>query len=135
MNKRDIAALLTGTLFGLGLSVSQMVNPAKVLNFLDIAGNWDPTLALVMAGAVLVTLPAFHWLLKRPVPLFDKQFHLPSRSDIDNRLVLGAALFGVGWGIAGLCPGPAITGLVTGQLSIVGFVLAMLAGSWLASRL
>jgi uncharacterized membrane protein YedE/YeeE len=121
-------ALLSGTLFGLGLVVSGMVNPAKVLGFLDVAGDWDPTLAMVMLGALAVTAPAFRVVLKRGGPWFANRFSLPTKTDLDPRLVLGAALFGIGWGLAGLCPGPAMTALVTGRGSIVLFVLAMLAG-------
>ncbi len=132
--RRNAAALLAGALFGLGLSVSQMVNPAKVLNFLDVAGQWDPTLAFVMGGAVLVTVPAFRWVLRRANPLLDAHFHLPTRQDIDIRLVAGAALFGVGWGVGGLCPGPAVVALLSALPSVFAFVLAMLLGSWLVSR-
>jgi uncharacterized protein len=107
-----------------------MVNPAKVLNFLDVAGTWDPTLAFVMGGALLVTIPAFRLILKRSQPLFARRFYMPTKQDIDARLVIGAALFGIGWGLAGLCPGPAITALATGLLPVVGFVAAMVAGAF-----
>lgn len=120
-----------GILFAVGLIVSQMVNPAKVLNFLDIAGEWDPTLAFVMGGAVLVTMPAFRFVLKRPHPIFGSKFYLPTRRDIDVRLLAGAVLFGIGWGISGLCPGPAITALASGLLPVLGFVVAMTAGALL----
>jgi len=122
-------ALVSGILFGLGLAVSGMVNPAKVLGFLDLAGAWDPTLAFVMAGALLVTTPAFRYILKRPTPWFGPSFALPTKTDLEPRLIIGAALFGVGWGLAGLCPGPAITDLVTGRATIALFVVAMLAGA------
>ena len=112
-----------------------MVNPAKVLNFLDVAGHWDPTLALVMGGALLITIPVFRFVLKRPAPVLDGRFHLPSRNDVDVPLVAGAALFGVGWGVGGLCPGPAVAATLTSAGSILIFVVAMLAGSWLVSRL
>lgn len=121
-------SLIAGVIFAIGLALSQMVNPAKVLNFLDITGAWDPTLALVMGGALLVTIPAFHFVLKRPHPLFAHKFHLPTKSDIDARLVTGAAIFGIGWGMAGLCPGPALTAITSGLLPVLGFVLAMTAG-------
>jgi uncharacterized protein len=121
-------ALLSGTLFGLGLAVSGMVNPAKVLAFLDVAGNWDLTLAMVMLGALAVTAPAFRIVLKRGGPWFATRFSLPTKTDLEPRLVLGAALFGIGWGLAGFCPGPAITALVTGRGGVVLFVVAMLAG-------
>ena len=121
-------ALASGTLFGLGLAVSGMVNPAKVLAFLDVAGAWDPTLAFVMGGALAVTTPAFRYVLSRGQPWFAPGFALPTRTDLDPKLVLGAALFGIGWGLAGLCPGPAVTGLVTGKASLYAFVAAMIAG-------
>lgn len=120
-----------GVLFAIGLIVSQMVNPAKVLNFLDIAGDWDPTLALVMGGAIMVTVPMFHFVLKRPHPLWGTKFYLPTRRDVDARLVAGATIFGIGWGISGLCPGPALTALASGLLPVVGFVLAMTLGALL----
>ncbi|WP_026244490.1 YeeE/YedE family protein [Dasania marina] len=128
-------ALLAGSLFGLGLGVSGMISPAKVLNFLDLAGHWDPSLAFVMGGAVLVAFPAFQ-LAKRGnrQPLLSDGFQLPSRKDIDGRLLGGAAIFGIGWGLGGLCPGPAIAALSSLQWPIVGFILAMIAGQWLADR-
>jgi uncharacterized membrane protein YedE/YeeE len=130
-------ALLSGTLFGLGLAVSGMVNPAKVLAFLDVTGVWDPTLALVMIGALAVTMPAFRWVLQRRQPWFAADFALPTRTDLEPRLMSGAALFGVGWGIAGLCPGPAIAALVSGDSMVYAFVAAMLTGfllhDWLAA--
>lgn len=128
-------AIFTGWLFGLGLAVSGMANPGKVIGFLDLAGAWDPTLALVMGGALLVTLPGFRWVLRRGRPWLAQKLELPTRSDIDLRLLVGAALFGIGWGIAGLCPGPAIADLASGSLAIVVFVLAMALGAWLQARL
>jgi uncharacterized protein len=125
---RPFFALLSGTLFGLGLAVSGMVYPAKVLAFLDITGAWDPTLAFVMFGALAVTTPAFRYVLKRRQPWFESAFALPTRTDIEPRLVLGAALFGIGWGIAGLCPGPAVTALVSGKGGVYAFVVSMLVG-------
>lgn len=123
-----LVALLCGGLFGFGLALSDMINPAKVLNFLDVAGAWDPSLALVMGGALLVTVPGFALVLRRPVPLFATAFSLPTRHELDARLIGGASLFGLGWGLSGLCPGPAIAGLVSGAAPLFGFVLAMLAG-------
>ncbi|MGZ5138642.1 MAG: DUF6691 family protein [Burkholderiales bacterium] len=128
-------ALLSGTLFGLGLAISGMVDPAKVLAFLDTAGKWNPTLAFVMLGALAVTTPAFRFVLKRREPWFAPRFVLPTKIDLEPRLVFGAALFGVGWGLAGLCPGPAVTNLVTGRGSIVVFVAAMLAGMLLSDAI
>ena len=127
-----IAALISGLVFGVGLVISGMVNPAKVLNFLDIFGTWDPSLAFVMGGAILVTLPGF-WLLKGwSKPLFAELFQWPTRQDLDKRLLSGATLFGVGWGLIGLCPGPAITGLSLGLTSTFIAVAAMIAGMWIA---
>jgi hypothetical protein len=126
--RQPIAAFGAGLLFGLGLTVSQMVNPAKVLGFLDIFGAWDPSLALVMAGAVVPAAAAFRLALRRKAPLLAARFQLPTARAIDLRLMLGAALFGVGWGLVGLCPGPAIAALPLDGLSIPIFVLAMLAG-------
>ena len=123
-----LIAAIAGLLFGLGLALSNMMDPAKVLNFLDVAGQWDPSLILVMGGAIGITLPGFWLLLKRPHPLFEKRFYLPDSSAIDARLLIGAALFGLGWGLSGLCPGPAFAGLATGKAEIVGFVLTMLLG-------
>lgn len=133
MNK--IIALLAGTLFGVGLGVGGMLDPAKVLNFLDLAGHWDPTLALVMGGAVIVSFPAF-FLAKRSShgPLMAKVFQLPTRQDIDKPLLIGAAIFGIGWGLGGFCPGPAIGALASLQWPVLGFVLALIFGQWLAKR-
>jgi uncharacterized membrane protein YedE/YeeE len=123
-----LAALAAGILFGLGLAVSQMTNPAKVLAFLDVAGNWDPSLALVMAGAVAVSLIAFRIAAGRTAPLAGGSFDLPTRRAIDTPLILGATVFGVGWGLAGLCPGPALTALLSGQRKAFLFIGAMLVG-------
>ncbi|MEW6637604.1 MAG: DUF6691 family protein [Actinomycetota bacterium] len=129
---RLLVALLSGVLFGLGLAVSGMINPAKVIGFLDVAGDWDPTLALVMGGALLVTTPFFRLVLKRPRPVLADRFRLPTKSDLDGRLLGGAALFGVGWGLGGFCPGPAVAALApafaTGLMPVFAFVGAMLAG-------
>jgi hypothetical protein len=133
-NAQLVSSLAAGALFGLGLAVSQMVNPAKVIGFLDVAGKWDPTLLFVMGGALAVTIPAFRWVVKRPYPLFAAGFVLPTRKDIEPRLVVGAALFGVGWGLAGLCPGPAVTALVTFAAPLFVFFAAMLAGAFAYDR-
>jgi len=132
--KQLLAALAAGIVFGLGLAVSQMVNPAKIVGFLDVAGNWDPTLLFVMGGALAVTIPGFRLVLKRPHPLFAGGFSVPTRRDLDRRLIAGAALFGVGWGLAGFCPGPAITALVTLALPVFVFFTAMLAGEVACDR-
>lgn len=132
MNK--VIALFAGIVFGFGLGVGGMLDPAKVVNFLDLAGHWDPTLLFVMGGAVVVTLPAF-WLAKRARrPLLTNVFRLPRRHDINWRLLTGAALFGVGWGLAGLCPGPAVAALASLQAPVLGFLAAMVVGQWLADR-
>jgi uncharacterized protein len=128
------AAFASGILFGTGLTISEMINPARVIGFLDIAGRWDPTLAFVIAGALAVTLPGFSMVLRRQRPVLDWQFHLPVKSAIDRPLILGAAIFGVGWGLSGLCPGPALAGLASGIPAVYGFVIAMVAGQWLAGR-
>jgi uncharacterized protein len=125
---RPLVALMSGLLFGLGLIISGMVNPAKVVGFLDLAGNWDPSLILVMGGGVTVTTATFWLVLRRQRPLFETKFYLPTKADLDGRLLSGAALFGIGWGLAGLCPGPALTGLATLEPSVVLFVGAMLIG-------
>jgi uncharacterized membrane protein YedE/YeeE len=132
---RDGVALLAGALFGAGLSVSQMINPQKVQAFLDLAGDWDPSLSLTMAGALLVTAIGYRLVLKRPRPLLDDAFRLPARQLIDSRLLLGAALFGIGWGLGGYCPGPAIAALALGTLEPWLFMGAMLVGGLLAARL
>lgn len=129
-----IAALGTGILFGLGLALSQMVDPMRVLGFLDVAGTWDPTLAFVMGGALAVTLPAFRLVLRRPAPLFAGGFQLPTKRDLDLPLIGGSALFGVGWGLVGFCPGPAIASMAWGLWPSFVFVAAMLAGAWLGNR-
>lgn len=128
-SQQNTVALVSGILFGLGLGFSQMIDPGRVLGFLDITGRWDPTLAFVMGGAVLVTLVTFRFILKRPHPIFGDRFYVPTRKDIDLPLVMGAALFGVGWGIGGYCPGPGITALVLPTLNPLLFIAAMIAGS------
>jgi uncharacterized protein len=135
---RTLAALFAGALFGLGLAVSGMMNPAKVIGFLDITGAWDPTLAFVMGGALLVTIPAFRLILGRQRPLLADGFALPTKTALDARLLGGAALFGVGWGLSGFCPGPAVAALVTGLAPVFAFVAAMVAGmvlyAWVFER-
>lgn len=123
-----ISEFLVGLLFGLGLILAGMTDPSKVLGFLDLAGRWDPSLALVMGGAILVGLGAFAIAKKRTTTFFGGAMHLPSSSDIDKRLIVGSLLFGAGWGLAGFCPGPAIVSLGAGQPKAVVFVVAMLLG-------
>jgi uncharacterized membrane protein YedE/YeeE len=122
------ASLLAGLVFGLGLIVSGMANPAKVLGFLDLAGAWDPSLALVMVGAIAVGLVAFWVARGRTLSLLGTAMKLPAARHIDRRLVVGSLLFGAGWGVAGFCPGPALVALGMGQVKAVVFVAAMLAG-------
>jgi uncharacterized membrane protein YedE/YeeE len=123
-----LAQLIIGWLFGAGLVVSGMINPAKVLNFLDLAGSFDASLAFVMAGAVAVTALGYHIVLGRKRPLLAASFHLPGRKAVDGPLLAGAAIFGIGWGLSGLCPGPAISSLGLGAPGVLAFVPAMLAG-------
>ncbi len=127
--KQKLIALLSGLLFGFGLSLSQMIDRDRVLGFLDVLGDWDPTLLFVLGGAVGVTVIAFRFVLRLPKPIFENKFHLPARKDIDLPLILGAAIFGIGWGIAGYCPGPGITALVLGIPNPVLFVIAFIVGS------
>lgn len=131
---RIIAGLLSGVIFGMGLSVSGMINPAKVIGFLDIAGDWDPSLAFVMLGAVLVTALGYRTVLRRNRPLFEPGFILPTRRDVDPQMIVGAGLFGVGWGLSGICPGPALAGLGFGAMESVVFVAAMLIGMIVARQ-
>lgn len=126
--KRELSALLAGLMFGGGLAAAGMTDPRRVQGFLDLFGDWDPTLAFVMGAAVAVTVICFRLVLRRPTPILDEQFHLPTRRDIDYRLVVGSLLFGIGWGLFGYCPGPAIGGLVYGHGETFLFVGAMLAG-------
>lgn len=125
---RNFVALLCGLLFGVGLAVSGMMNPAKVIGFLDFAGAWDPTLIFVMGGALLVSGPAFYLILRRPRPVLARTFDLPTKTTVDGRLLYGAAVFGVGWGLSGFCPGPAVAALSTGLLPVFVFAAAMAAG-------
>ncbi|KAA5803887.1 YeeE/YedE family protein [Alkalicaulis satelles] len=123
-----LAALGAGLLFGLGLVISGMINPAKVLNFLDVAGSWDPSLAFVMGGALAVTAIGYRLVLPRGKPLFAERFALPAARQLDPRLIGGAALFGIGWGLAGFCPGPALSAAALGMAEVYIFLAAMLAG-------
>jgi uncharacterized membrane protein YedE/YeeE len=123
-----VFAFASGLIFGIGLIVSGMSDPSKVLGFLDLAGNWDPSLAFVMGGAVLVGLVAFHFAGKRQRTLLGGTLHLPTATRIDRRLVLGGLTFGVGWGLAGYCPGPALASLASGGSGPLIFSAAMLAG-------
>ena len=123
-----LVALISGIIMGLGLCISQMANPAKVIAFLDVFGNWDPSLALVMAGALFVSTIAFRFILKRQKPVCGGQFSLPDKKEVDIQLMAGSALFGVGWGLAGFCPGPAFASLAYGVYESFIFVGSMLLG-------
>ena len=121
--KTNLVALLSGIIFGLGLALSQMIDPNKVLNFLDVTGNWDPSLAFVMMGALAVTMLSFRFILKRPAPVLESGFHVSKQLVITRPLLLGAGLFGIGWGMSGYCPGPAVASL--GLLSVEGVVMVV----------
>jgi|TARA_A100001391_G_scaffold65879_1_gene41585 hypothetical protein len=130
--QKVIVAGLIGLIFGAGIAISGMANPAKVLNFFDFAGTWDPSLALVMGGALAVTAVGYFFVLKRPAPVFDKAFHLPTSKDIDLPLVAGSTTFGIGWGITGFCPGGSIPALGLGEPDAFVFVASMVGGIILA---
>ncbi len=132
---KGVIALLCGLVFGVGLAMSGMTDTAKVVGFLDLFGNWVPDLAFVMGGAVLVTVIAFRFVLRRPNPLFADTFSLPSATTLDRRLLSGAAIFGIGWGIYGYCPGPAIAALGYLNTDTGLFVVAMLCGMACANKL
>mgnify|MGYP001797655706 CR=1 FL=1 len=125
---QQLAAFVTGLVFSTGLIISGMINPAKVIGFLDLFGAWDPSLAFVMLGAVAVNFIGLRVILNRPHPAFANGFSLPTRRDIARPLILGATLFGLGWGLAGLCPGPALAALTAAPTTAAGFVAAMLIG-------
>ncbi|MEX0408837.1 DUF6691 family protein [Aquibium sp. LZ166] len=124
--------LALGLLFGLGLVISGMSDPAKVLNFLDLFGTWDPSLAFVMGSAVIVAFIGFRLVLRRDAPIMGGTFHLPGKNDIDSRILVGPAVFGIGWGLGGFCPGPALTALGLGEPGTLAFLPAMFLGMWAA---
>jgi uncharacterized membrane protein YedE/YeeE len=128
-------AFLAGALFGVGLAVSGMTEPDKVLNFLDLFGQWDPSLALVMGAALAVALPGFRWAQAQPLALCGDALQLPTRREIDAPLLLGALLFGAGWGLAGYCPGPALANIARLNAELIVFLPAMALGSFLAGRM
>ena len=129
-----ISQYLIGVLFGFGLLISGMTNPQKILNFLDLSGLWDPSLLFVMGGAVLVGLGGFYLLRKRSQAFFGGALHVPTRRDVSKPLLIGSMIFGVGWGIAGFCPGPAVVAVGAGQSKALVFVIAMLAGMWICDH-
>ena len=128
MSMRLVIALVCDTVFGAGLTIGGMTDPARVRGFLDLFGDWDPTLAFVMGGALLVMAIAWRFVPGMARPVFEDGFHLPTKSDLDGKLLGGAALFGIGWGVAGLCPGPGFAALAIEPLSAAVFVIAMIAG-------
>lgn len=133
--KSNLLAYLAGLLFGFGLILAGMTDTSKVIGFLDFFGDWDPSLAFVMVGAIGIHALLLRLIVKRPAPLLDTHFHVPTRRDIDLRLVGGAAIFGVGWGLAGFCPGPGIVSLGTGTVAALVFVVAMAFGMGVEGRL
>jgi len=130
MNK--FFSLLSGFIFGLGLTLSSMTNPAKVIGFLDITDNWDPSLMFVMIGAIVISAPIFYLLRNKTKPLFDSNFEIPNIKNLDKQLILGASLFGLGWGMVGLCPGPAIASLALLKPFSIIFVIAMAGGFYIS---
>tara|TARA_R110002074_G_scaffold3594_19_gene18804 strand:- start:39 stop:485 length:447 start_codon:yes stop_codon:yes gene_type:complete len=125
---RNLLTLLVGMLFGTGIAMSGMANPAKVINFFDVAGTWDPSLAFVMGGAVIVTFIGYRMVLRRPRPIYEPAFDIPKNRQLDARLLVGAGIFGVGWGITGFCPGGALPVLGTLDTRVIIFVAALIAG-------
>ena len=128
VQRQMAVGLISGLLFAIGLGIAGMTDPAKVLAFLDMFGDWDPSLMFVMGGAILVYAPIYRLLKGRDAPRFSDRFHWPTAKDVDARLIIGSALFGVGWGLAGLCPGPAMVVLTTGAVPLLVFGAAMIAG-------
>ena len=132
MNK--IVSLICGIIFGIGLVISGMINPGKVLGFLNIFREWDPSLAFVMIGALVILTPIFHLFKSKNKPLFSSNFDIPTNKEIDKKLIIGSVFFGAGWGLIGLCPGPAITSIALLNVSSVIFVVSMFAGFYIASK-
>ena len=130
MNK--IVSLFCGIIFGIGLVISEMINPAKVLGFLNLFGEWDPSLAFVMIGALVVATPLFHFFKNKEKPIFSSSFSISNKKEIDKKLIIGSILFGAGWGLVGLCPGPAISSIALLNMSSVTFVIAMFVGFYIA---
>ena len=130
-----LVSLFCGIIFGIGLVISQMINPAKVLGFLNLFGEWDPSLAFVMIGALIVSSPLFHLLKNKEKPIFSTSFSISENKEIDKRLIIGSILFGAGWGLVGLCPGPAISSLALFNVSSVTFVFSMFIGFYIASKI
>jgi uncharacterized membrane protein YedE/YeeE len=132
MNK--IVSLFCGIIFGIGLVISEMINPAKVLGFLNLFGEWDPSLAFVMIGALVVSTPLFHLFKNKEKPIFSSSFSISNKKEIDKKLIIGSILFGSGWGLVGLCPGPAITSIALLNVSSAIFVVSMFIGFYITSK-
>ena len=132
---RNLVTVFTGLVFGIGLIMSGMTNPAKVQNFLDLFGSWDPSLALVMGGAILITMPGFWLVQKRQTPLFEDSFLITQKTNLDFNLLTGSAIFGIGWGLGGFCPGPVVVSISNGSAGTILFVITMLIGMVLAKLL
>ena len=130
-----IISLVSGIFFGVGLVISEMINPEKVLGFLDLFGNWDPSLAFVMIGALIISSPLFHIIKNKEKPLFAEKFNYSNNKEVNNRLIVGSALFGAGWGLGGLCPGPAISSIALININSITFVFAMFFGFYLVKFL
>ena len=130
-----LVSLFCGIIFGIGLVISQMINPAKVLGFLNLFGEWDPSLAFVMIGALIVSSPLFHLFKNKEKPIFSTSFPISENKEIDKRLIIGSILFGAGWGLVGLCPGPAISSIALFNVSSVTFVFSMFIGFYIASKI
>ena len=133
--KAFLVSFVSGTVFALGLGISGMTRPIKVIGFLDFAGKWDASLAFVMIGAIAIYFIAFRLVRRRSTPLLAEKFSVPERKDIDRNLIVGAAIFGAGWGLGGFCPGPAITSLASGAVPVTVFVIAMVTGIYLHGML
>lgn len=131
---KPVMGYIAGLLFGLGLAISGMTDPARVLGFLDLFGAWDPTLMFVLGGAVATTFIGYRLVFKRTAPIYGEAFQLPTRQDLDGRLIGGAALFGIGWGLSGYCPGPAIASIAGLSMPLVAMLIAMVAGWYVARK-
>ena len=129
-----LVSLFCGIIFGIGLVISQMINPAKVLGFLNLFGEWDPSLAFVMIGALIISSPLFHLFKNKEKPIFSSSFSISNKKEIDKELIFGSILFGAGWGLVGLCPGPAITSIALLNVSSAIFVVSMFIGIYIASK-
>ncbi len=132
---RLLTALVRGLIFGAGLGLAGMLNPAKVAGFLDLFGNWDPSLAFVMGGGILVNAAGHQLMRRRPSPLFADSFQLPLSQAIDRPLLIGSGIFGIGWGLAGLCPGPVVASLLLNPAGMIPFILLLLAGLWVGQKI